>query len=916
MEKKIHWTLREIVLTALAFSCMLVVQGAVPFVMTPELLQSVWSMGFAQSFANNPSIFDIFARDIGIPGPAAMAFGLAGAYPASLLMRLGIHAADAYTLAAAFWLAVAFVSAIRISAIFGAGKVAATATGCAWLSMPMIWAHAGYSMVSWGMALLPFYFLASFQLFQVGRKAKPFSLGSSVLYLAAAVVAVFMDGYTFMMFATGSSLLLLYEIITSGGKRRLLVVFAAPVHFASFAVAYFLFTSFIGKSGFEPHSLDFFRGWGVDLAYIAIPTQGVLWLPDLLGFSVPRSMASHFGDNSVWVTTFFLPIAALGVFAWWRLWRKMAIATGVLLIAAFSFYMGLGPSLKVNSTKPLDLQMSAPPEQSALMPEDYAVIPSGNAWISENLPGFNVMRASYRWSALTVFALWLLLAIWIGGRSVNHPFGSYFIIAAVIVLNIPDLRKHSRRNYNFRDNFIQIDKDLVQPLKEVIPLGSSCLFAPTGNDFLANYIAPKAGMRSYNIGGDKNVAEAQKKWPTEIFGKFGALDESTPYAALSLLLSGQADAVIIPHFHLLKSGYSWPPPVNIVDEFKAKANAVKTKVGEYPFISVRESKYFTAVQLKPEFSGKSARSLLKGDLMQRIAPQIYPLVPNLGSLYSPLVASEGWHMRESAFTWSKDEATLDLPIPKEFETSSPTHVITLRFSVFGASPARTMDVYFETKDTGHKWSEKITATSSGDYMVEVPLDSAKGIRSVSISVPNAISPKELSGSADARILGIALKEIKIGAPSSSSTKSQTSTSYPFLFQNGENGVSLLSEGSHSPEATHTWSQAEANLVLPVPKGFETGECRGVLKFWVFGASPTRPVDLFFESADSAWQWSEKITATSQSPMSIKIPLGISAKPIRIRVPSATSPEKIIGTPDSRIMGIALLEISLAPNIKK
>jgi hypothetical protein len=117
-----HWSFREISFAVICFAFVLVLQGAIPFVMKPNLHQAVWSMGFAQSFANNPSVFDVFAHDIGIPGPASMAFGLAGAYPASLFLRFGIQAADAYTITAVLWFAVAYLSAIRLGRAFGSEK--------------------------------------------------------------------------------------------------------------------------------------------------------------------------------------------------------------------------------------------------------------------------------------------------------------------------------------------------------------------------------------------------------------------------------------------------------------------------------------------------------------------------------------------------------------------------------------------------------------------------------------------------------------------------------------------------------------------------------------------------------------------------------------------------------------------------
>lgn len=751
MEIKTHWTFLDVILAIIAFFCMMMVQGTVPFVMTPDLLQAVWSMGFSQSFANNQSIFDVFARDIGIPGPAAMAFGLAGAYPASLLMRLGIHAADAYSLAAMFWFAVAFVSAIRISTNFGASKHVALMLGSTWLSMPIIWAHSGYSMVSWGISLLPFYFLSALLLFQIERKAEHFSVWHCVLYPVAALVAVFMDGYTFMMFATGSTLLLGFEVITNRlQKKAYFLKCAAPVHFASFAAAIALYSCYIGKPSFEPSSLDFFRGWGVDLNYIAIPTKGILWMPDLLGYNTPRSNEENFGDSSVWKTTFIIHLIIIGLFAWWNLRKKTSCATGILLVAIFAFYMGLGPSLKINSTKPPSVQCSAPGNMSSSMPDKYAVMPTGSAWISENLPGFNNMRAAYRWIALTVFALWLLMVIWLARRMQYYPIISILVLAAVILLNLPDLKKHCRRNVSFHEMFHQIDEDLVLPLKGAIKLGQSCLFVPTENDFLVNYLAPKAGFRTYNIGGDKNLDEAQKKWPDEVFGIFNELNDSSFISALMLLVSEKADVVIFQNFEKLDSNSPWPTQQkdnNILFKYKSSAN----QVIDLSCFSFQTDKFFSFLRIKPEYSGKS--SLIK-----------------------------------------------------------------------------------------------------------------------------------------------------------------LSFTYPISFGSGDNGASLLSRGWHQSEKTHTWSQAEAKLILPNPKGFKSGVCMtGWLKFAVFGASTSRPVDVYFESDDPAWSWKQKITALSQEAQEIAIPLGSSPKVIHIRVPEATSPQKLMGIQDPRIIGIALQEITIKPN---
>src|SRR3546814_5692185 len=93
--------------------------------------------------------------------------------------------------------------------------------------------------------------------------------------------------------------------------------------------------------------------------------------------------------------------------------------------------MALGPSLKINSTKPVALQLSHPQEESAFMLPEYALLPTGNAWISETVPGFNIMRASYRWSALGIFAFWLLVMIW-GSHTIKKT--RYLWLLALLLL--------------------------------------------------------------------------------------------------------------------------------------------------------------------------------------------------------------------------------------------------------------------------------------------------------------------------------------------------------------------------------------------------------------------------------------------------------------------------------------------------
>jgi hypothetical protein len=775
MFKRKAWTSRELVLALAALAFVLLLHGAVPFLMVPTLGQAVWSMGFAQSMANG-GLFDFYVHDFGIPRPAAIAFGLAGAWPASLLIRLGLHPADAYAGMVAAWLGLALWSAYRIAARWNAKRSTALLCAVAWMSMPIIWAHAGYSMLSIGIALLSFYFLAAFRLFAPSTDEARSLPAAALVYAAAAIIAVFMDGYTFMMFAAGSSIFLLYLLVSQPVNRPALLKIAVPIHIAGFSLAYFLFTAYIGKSHFEAHALDFFRAWGLDLSFIAIPTKGVLWLPDVLHFSRERSEDLYFGDASVWSTTFALPVLLAGLVAWWCTRSRRDLGTAALLVAAFAFYMSLGPSLKIDSTK------SATPASQAhrpdlLMSPDAALGPTGSAWISTSLPGFNVMRASYRWSALAVFCMWLVMVIRMARTDEKYQRLWPLAICFVILLNLPDPQKQWQSGADNRTMFRQIDRELVSGLKHDIRPSETVLFIPWGNDFIANYLAPRSGFRTFNIGGDKNLAAAHAAWPAGLQAMEGQIAGDKAPAALKMLLDGSADVVVLPYFNMLWSPHLWPCveqsvarlSVSQKETFRHIAGFVCPAVRRAELrplvhgfqrsalLNVTDSTLYAAVRLRPEYAGPQNRARLRNALYENIP---YPLVMGDGLENSAYILGDGWHGMEGQHVWSQAAATLRLPRPAACR-SAPCSA-TLRFSVFGASPQRPVTVLFSGSGAGRQWGEKAVASSGDAIQVKIALPPENsGLQEVSISVPEAASPAALKLSGDTRVLGIALQRIDL-----------------------------------------------------------------------------------------------------------------------------------------------------------
>jgi len=586
-----------------ALLCALLVQGAIPFLAAPTLGQAVWTTGFSQSFAND-SVFSIYARNFGAPEPAAIAFGLSGAWPTSIFMRLGMSAIDAYTTMAALWLTIAFFSAYKIGRHFNVSPFLAILGGLTWMTMPIIWAHAGYSMLSLGISLLPFYFLSPLRLFSVKNNALKKSNVATMAgrYLFVCLVSVFMDGYSFMMFATGSTILLIAALYRASRVERIsLFKFSLPVHFFCFFLAYLLFSVFIGKSEFDSEPIDFFRGWGVDVIFMLIPTKGTHWIMDIIGINASRSEKYFWGDASTWLTSFCAPVVMVGILSAWKTRHEKKRFIGFVLITVFGIYMALGSSLKFNSQKPAEY------EAKRMMPVEHGVALTGTGILSANVPGFTVMRASYRWLALGIFGAWMLTLLLFSAKKRKYKVYGCVVLSVIILLNLPDPIQKLNEYVSNRNSFFSLERDVVADMEDFVSPGDKLAFLPWRNDFLANYMASRLDVVSYNIGGDKNLNEARKHWP-EIMRQFpmASVDKDFSDRVLLLLSEKEADVVIFPYIDMLWAAHKWPYPAS----FKEDMAPTIRKLNESGIVEIVEREYFSVVKLLPRWHNKPTSDVL------------------------------------------------------------------------------------------------------------------------------------------------------------------------------------------------------------------------------------------------------------------------------------------------------------------
>lgn len=768
--KNIKWNI--LIFVSLLF--VLFIQKAIPFFTLPTVAQVATKISYSLAFANG-SFFDLYSHDFGIPKPAAISFGLAGVWPASLLIRLGLAPVDAYTITTALFLSIAMLYAFKIVRLMGASKELALIASVAWMTMPIIWVHSDFSMLSWGIALFSFYFYTAFQLFLIETKVKNISLSTIIFYFFASLISVFMDGYTFMMFALGSSLLMLFSFINQKEFRPILLKTALPVHIISFLISYLLFSLYIGKSGFDGSDLTFFRGWGVDLTYLVLPTKDVFWLWDLLNISQIRDANLHFGDWSVWKTTFALPIIIMGLIAWWYLKSKqIKLAHAFLLIAIISFYLALGPSLKVNSNKPSILAESTLNNTPLMIPE-YAVMATGNAWIFEYLPGFKVMRATYRWTALGVFAFWLTLVLALSKAEFNKKDYGILILAVLILLNLPNLHKTWQAGKLNLHLFKRIDSELVIELKKYIKPSEKVVFLPWSNDFSVNYLAPAAGFRTFNIGGDKNLIAAQVYWPYEMsFLSTEHFNNNSDYA-VKMLADADVDVLVIPYIDMLKiplrekcnnSLENQVTPLEpYINNYISAIQCPNVKMGQlkhlidalkqYSYLEVIDTDMFAVITLKNEYKGLSQQA----KLLQKITANVtYPINLKPEFKETKYILSEGWYDFDNNFIWSDSKAKLTLPTPNNCTSNNCYAIIEFKI-LFDVDRNNKREVFFESNEVNWNWKQKVVVENNNLIKVEVPLPNNQQARQISISIPNAKSPLELGISPDYRKLGIALQKI-------------------------------------------------------------------------------------------------------------------------------------------------------------
>ena len=263
-------------------------------------------------------------------------------------------------------------------------------------------------------------------------------------------------------------------------------------------------------AGQAESSLDFYRGQGVDLVSVFVPTNQqffgkLIWSP--VAQWLP---SSFFGDGSNVQSNFIgiVTVASVlvGLFLLIREGGgRRALRIGLVCGGIACVLLALGPSIKVDDRRPV---VPGPlSHASYFQTEEQATVtvPWDNVY---KLPVVKNMRGTYRWQlgARLVGAVGVAaVAAWLLERRRYAIVTVVLGLIAVETLGTTVVHGGSGAQRN-ADAIRGFRREVVQPVARVTKEGERVLFLPAGNDFTIPSLAAPIGVVTYNANFDKELA--------------------------------------------------------------------------------------------------------------------------------------------------------------------------------------------------------------------------------------------------------------------------------------------------------------------------------------------------------------------------------------------------------------------------
>lgn len=541
-----------------------------------------------------------WCMSLGLPIGAPRMTGLPQVYAGWLLTYVpGIDAWVAHQLSNAAFVAVAFIASYALLRRWGAPRWIAVVTTTSYLTAINLLFLNGFEYTFLGYILLPAYVYAALKILDsmsAGRwmRAVLASFGLSLFM-------VFTEGYSF--FGAGlviACLVVAWAFRTVRGSRLRQALAGVAMWAAGAGGASLLYVIWLPNGAFETSvSLETFGLYGVDVTSLFSPGETMLY-PKLLGIELPPIElwgvagvieANYLGYASLALALGFLVVS--GVRARRPRTEQTETASNVTgssagelfavaVAGVIALVLSFGPVLKVGQTVP---GLAA------------AVFELPTAWAYANVPGMTEMRAVNRWLVVTRWCLIMLAAggltmLWRDWRGASAPRAVAVVLAALTVVEIaPDISREQSLRALSVERVVYLRYGIVAEAHDLIKEGETVLMLPSGNDFLANYLVPMVGARSYNVGVDKNYALAVSRWPKPVLA---ARDAYGPKAANALChaLASDVDAIVLPYM----SPYYGPLLFGNDPSSEAKRKGVALQLAKDPRFHAEVGKWLTVLR--------------------------------------------------------------------------------------------------------------------------------------------------------------------------------------------------------------------------------------------------------------------------------------------------------------------------------
>lgn len=528
-----------------------------------------------------------YCQQLGAPGGQPLLSGLPQTYLAALFTWLpAVDSWTAHVMVDVLCDVAALSSLTLLLMRWQVSRWIALPASLAYLtSLSILWIN-GFAATFNGFVLIPVHvFLTVVALDQLGTSGWPRK--SIAVMFGAALLAVFTDGYGFFEGGMLVTVLVLWWWRSADlPDRRRHIGLATYV--GSTLAAVFLYLMYVPPGSYAtPVPISVFRAFGADATSFVLP-QSFQWWTDHFGGAVDFSRS--WGDGSASRSN-YLGVVLIGLTGWILLRRRdVSIVRPLVVAGLIAAFLALGPSLKIWDMR--DTAVISPASTS--MPQDEATLWLPSTWLYEYAPGFDALRATFRWGVVAV-----LVVIMCGALAIQRlrDEGRKGLALALGVLAFIDVAPAYSAFQEIADvqgeRLASMKQGPLTEITELVGEGDLVLFLPTSNDFLVNAMIPPTGATTYNVGIDKNVAYSSERWPQSVqdaratFGTPGEVD------AVLEVLRGEATVVIFTHLSLRDAAIS-----SDLEAFERDAAAVARTVAyeRDDRFQVSSTEWFTAVR--------------------------------------------------------------------------------------------------------------------------------------------------------------------------------------------------------------------------------------------------------------------------------------------------------------------------------